>query len=421
MTSFFRSLAVAAVLTVGAASAQAQLSIEITGAGASRIPLSIANFAGDPNGQVTSVVKSDLANSGLFALVDSGGEVVAENAPVDFARWKLAGADALATGSLAQAAGGRLETRYRLYDIARSLDLGGAVYLVPSTRLRAAAHRVADDIYLKLTGQPGIFSTRIAYVQKGGGRYLLQIADADGQNAQTALVSREPIISPAWSPDGSKLAYVSFENKKPIIYVHSLASGRRQVVANFKGSNSAPAWSPDGNTLAVVLTREGHSQIYTIPATGGAPTKLTSSSGIDTEPAYGADGYVYFTSDRGGQPQIYRVSATGGTAERMTYEGNYNVSPAPSPDGKSLAFITRRDGKFQLASMDLASRQVQVLSDSGRDESPAFSPNSRMIVFATEVGGRGILTATSADGRIRLRLSVTSGDIREPAWGPLVK
>jgi TolB protein len=427
LDSFFsRRLAflplVVALLT-GSGVARAQLTIEITGAGANQVPVAIADFGSDGTSRaLTSVVRSDLERSGLFRLVDSGEVALNETSAIDYDAWKLRGADALAAGSVGNTPDGRLEARFRLYDINRQGSLGGAAYLTAVPQLRVAGHRVADYIYEKLTGERGIFSTRIAYVVKSGGRYSLQIADSDGQNAQTALVSREPIISPAWSPDGGRIAYVSFENKKPIIFVHSLATGQRYVLANFKGSNSAPAWSPDGQRLAIVLTRDGHSQIYTIGVNGGSPTQLTTSAGIDTEPQFSADGAtVYFTSDRGGGPQIYRVPSRGGTVERVTFEGGYNVSPSPSPDGKSLAFITRREGRFQLAVMDLASRQTQVISDSGHDESPSFAPNSRMIVLATEMGGRGVLSAVSADGRIRQRLSIAAGDVREPAWGPFPK
>jgi len=413
-----------ALSLLAAVTAQAQLSIEITGAGANRIPVAIANFAGDAAAAqvVTATVRADLERSGLFKLIDPAGTTLDENASVNFSDWKSRGADALAAGSLTRSADGRMEARFRLYDTQKQASLGGAVFVTGNDQLRAAGHRIADSIYEKLTGEKGVFSTRVAYVIKSGSQFRLQIADADGQGAVTALTSTEPIISPVWSPDGSKLAYVSFEKKKPVIYVHALASGQRQVVANFKGSNSAPAWSPDGRKLAVVLSKDGNSQIYSVNADGTGIQRLTQSAGIDTEPRYSPDGgTIYFTSDRGGSPQIYRMGANGGDAQRVTFEGSYNVSPRPSPDGKSLAFISRRDGRFQLAVMDLASKQVQILSDSHKDESPSFAPNSRMILIATETGGRGVLSAVSSDGRIKQRLSIAAGDVREPAWGPFIQ
>ena len=402
----------------------AQLSIEITGAGANRIPVAIANFAGDTAAAqvVTATVRADLERSGLFKLIDPAGATLDENAQINFADWKGRGADALAAGSLTRAPDGRMQARFRVYDTQKQVALGGAVYVTGNDQLRAAGHRIADYIYEKLTGEKGVFSTRIAYVVKSGGQFRLQIADADGQGAVTALSSSEPIISPVWSPDGGKLAYVSFEKKKPVIYVHTLASGQRQVVANFKGSNSAPAWSPDGRRLAVVLSKDGNSQIYVVNADGTGVQRLTQSGGIDTEPRYSPDGgSIYFTSDRGGSPQIYRMGASGGDAQRVTFEGSYNVSPRPSADGKSLAFISRREGRFQLAVMDLASKQVQILTDSHKDESPSFAPNSRMVLIATETGGRGVLSAVSSDGRIKQRLSIAAGDVREPAWGPFIQ
>ncbi|MGB5207969.1 MAG: Tol-Pal system beta propeller repeat protein TolB [Azonexus sp.] len=423
MPQIFHKILFALSLLAGV-TAQAQLSIEITGAGANRIPVAIANFAGDAAAAqvVTATVRADLERSGLFKLIDPAGSTLDENASVNFSDWKSRGADALAAGSLTRSADGRMEARFRLYDTQKQASLGGAVFVTGNDQLRAAGHRIADSIYEKLTGEKGVFSTRVAYVIKSGSQFRLQIADADGQGAVTALTSTEPIISPVWSPDGSKLAYVSFEKKKPVIYVHALASGQRQVVANFKGSNSAPAWSPDGRKLAVVLSKDGNSQIYSVNADGTGVQRLTQSAGIDTEPRYSPDGgTIYFTSDRGGSPQIYRMGANGGDAQRVTFEGSYNVSPRPSPDGKSLAFISRRDGRFQLAVMDLASKQVQILSDSHKDESPSFAPNSRMILIATETGGRGVLSAVSSDGRIKQRLSIAAGDVREPAWGPFIQ
>ncbi|WP_153109523.1 Tol-Pal system beta propeller repeat protein TolB [Propionivibrio limicola] len=406
------------------AAAYAELSIEITGAGASRIPVAIADFGGEPGSAraVTSVIRGDLERSGLFKLIDPSGLPMTEETSPAYGDWRSRGADALAAGSISPT-GGRQEARFRLYDVNKQTALAGAAFVTSTPMLRAAGHRIADEIYEKLTGERGVFSTRIAYVvRKSAQRYELHIADADGQNAQTALISKEPIISPAWSPDGGRLAYVSFENKKPVIYVHSLASGQRTVVANFKGSNSAPAWSPDGSKLAVVLSKDGGSQIFTVNANGSGAQRVTTTAGISTEPFFAPDGQsIYFTSDRGGSPQIYRSSLYGGDTQRITFEGSYNVSPRISPDGKSMAFISRRDGGFRLAVMDLASRQTQVLTESHKDESPSFAPNGRMILIATELGGRGVLSAVSVDGRIKQRLSIPAGDVREPAWGPFAK
>lgn len=404
--------------------AGAQLTVEITGAGANRIAIALPNAEGEgllPQA-LSSVVRADLERSGLFKLVETGAQAMPENAPYDAGLWKSRSADALGLTSVVALSGGRYEVRFRLYDVARNgrADILTRVF-APAT-VRTTGHLVADFIYEKLTGEQGVFSTSIAYVVKNGSRYELQVADADGQSPQVALRSAEPIISPTWSPDGSKLAYVSFQQKKPIVYVHQIATGQQTVAANFKGSNSAPAWSPDGKRLAVVLTKDGGSQIYTVGADGSGLTRLTQSGSIDTEPCFSPDGaYVYFTSDRGGSPQIYRVPAVGGSAERITFEGSYNVTPRISPDGKTLAYVSRNNGRFQLTVMDLVMRQVQVLTDSAKDESPSFAPNGRMILYASEIGGRGVLSAVSSDGRVKQRLSVQAGDVREPAWGPFLK
>ena len=414
-------------LALCSAAAYAQLTVEITGAGANRLPVAIADFTGERivAQALASVVRADLERSGLFRLVDAGSPL-ADNATPPFEELKTRGIDAVAGGSVVMAGDGRYETRVRLTDVPKQAALGNPAYLHSGAQLRATAHRIADFIYEKLTGEPGVFSTRIAYVVKSTGRYELKIADADGSNDQAALASREPIISPAWSPDGGKLAYVSFEAKKPVVYVHDLASGRRHVAANFKGSNSAPAWSPDGKQLAVVLTKDGLSQLYIVNADGSGVKRIATSAGIDTEPRWSPDAqFIYFTSDRGGSPQIYRIASSGaglgGPAERVTFEGSYNVTPRLSPDGKSLAFIARNNGRFQLALMDLATRQMQILTDSAKDESPSFAPNGRMILYATEIGGRGVLAAVSSDGRVKQKLSVQAADVREPAWGPLVR
>ncbi|MBL8445261.1 MAG: Tol-Pal system protein TolB [Zoogloeaceae bacterium] len=404
--------------------AHAQLAIEITGAGASRFPVAIPIFENEgalPRA-VTDVVRADLERSGLFNLVDLGLVALPESVRPDLVNIRARGADAVLTGSVIAQADGRFDVRFRLFDTQRQSELGALAIRMAPAQYRNTGHRIADFVYEKLTGQAGYFSTRIAYVVKSGGRYELQVADADGMNPQTALVSREPIISPSWAPDGQRLAYVSFEAKKPVVYVHNLPTGQRNVLANFRGSNSGPTWSPDGQRLAVVLTKDGNSQLYILNSDGSGARRVTSSGGIDTEPAWSPDGeWIYFSSDRSGGAQIYRVSVNGGTAQRVTFQGTYNVSPRLSSDGKSMAYISRNEGRFQVAIMDLATRQTTVLTNSNRDESPSFAPSGRMILYATESGGRGVLSAVSSDGRIKQRLSIQASDVREPAWGPQPK
>lgn len=401
--------------------AHAQMRIDVSGVGASQYPLAIARFAGDARAQdVAAVVRSDLSRSGAFRLIDVEA-TMGEDSPIDHGALRGMGADSVLATSVRRLPDGRYDLRYRLTDTVRQMSIGAESLIVPESDLRYGGHRIADWVYERLTGERGIFSTRVAFVSKQGPRYRLNIADWDGENVVTPLNSPEPIISPSWSRDGSRLAYVSFESRKPVVYVHTLATGQRRAVANFKGSNSAPAWSPDGRSLAVALTLDGLSQIYLIPADGGGgnPRRLTSSSSIDTEPVFSPDGrYIYFTSDRGGSPQIYRMSAAGGEATRVTFNGTYNVSPRISPDGRSMAYVTRRGSGFVVMQRDLASGNEIALSDTGREESPSYAPNGRWVMYATQSGGRDSLVAASVDGRVRQRLTSSLGDIREPTWGP---
>ncbi len=402
----------------------AQFRVEVSGVGLTQLPIALVPFKGQDAApqKISAIVQADLERSGQFRGVDASGQVLDEASRPDLTLWRQRTADSLVAGSVTRLADGRYDVRFRLWDVVRGQDLGGQSYIVPQADLRLASHRIADYVYEKLTGEKGIFSTRIAYVTKGGSRYSLWVADSDGENAQAALASPEPIISPVWSSDGGQLAYVSFESRKPVVYVHNVASGQRRLLANFRGSNSAPAWAPDGGSLAVTLSRDGGSQLYTIPAAGGEPRRLTQSAGIDTEPAFSADGRsIYFVSDRGGAPQIYKMSASGGNPERVTFSGSYNISPSVSADGRWLAYISRVGGAFKLHVMELASGNVSAITDTSADENPSFAPNSKLIVYATRLHGREALMTSTLDGKIKARLAGQSGDLREPDWGPFQK
>jgi TolB protein len=418
-----RTLLLVVLLVCGLA-AQAQLTIEIPIASGKQIPIAVMPLAGEASQpqSISEVVSADLARSGLFRMVNTAGvsPVPTEPSEVNFPDWAGRNADALVIGKVDPATDGRVEVRFRLFDVQKQAQLASFSYVVAPAQLRATAHRIADVIYEKLTGDKGVFSTKITYVVKRGTRYELQVADADGFNAQSVLASNEPIMSPTWSPDGSRIAYVSFDQKKPIVVVQNLAAGTTHVVAAFRGNNSAPAWSPDGRTLAVALTKDGLTQIYRMAATGGTPQRLTDSQGIDTQPNFSPDGqWIAFTSDRGGSPQIYRMPAAGGPAQRLTFEGTYNVGPRYSPDGKSFAFVQRDGGRYRIASLELATGQITVLTDGTLDDSPSYAPNGKMILYEASVGGRGQLAAVSGDGRVRQRLTSSAGDVQDPAWGPM--
>ena len=404
----------------------AQFRIEVTGVGLTQVPVAILPFKGEDalKQKVSSIVLADLERSGQFRGVDAPGFAYDEVTQPDFSIWRQKNADALLAGSVNRLADGRYDVRVHLWDSVRGQDLGAFGNIVVASDIRLAAHHIADYVYEKLTGDKGVFSTRIAYVTKRGQNFNLWVADADGEGPQSALNSAEPIISPAWSPNGSQLAYVSFEARKPTIYVHDVFTAKRKLVANFKGSNSAPAWSPDGRYLAVTLSRDGGSQLFLLDlnAPGAEPRRITQSSSIDTEPVFTADGKsIYFVSDRGGSPQIYKVALSGGSPERVTFTGTYNISPALSPDGRWLAFISRVNGAFKLFVMDLSSGNANPITDTGSDEKPSFSPNGRLLIYATQEQGKEALMTTTLDGKIKARLAGQTGDIREPNWGPFLK
>ena len=417
-----RHFCAASAAFLAAPSAFAQFKVEISGVGATQLPIAVARFRDeDRSGQSPSaIIRADLERSGAFRIVDTSASLDETSQP-SMGEWRARAADALVAGSVARLADGRFDVRFKLWDVVKGSDLGGQSSAVDPSEMRLAAHRIADFVYEKLTGEKGVFSTRIAYVTRVGARHTLRVADADGESGQVALNSGQPIISPAWSPNGKELAYVSFERQKAVVFVHNVATGDRRAIADFRGSNSAPAWSPDGQYLAVTLSREGGSQLFFIDRNGDNPRRITTSQAIDTEAQFTSDGrFLYFTSDRGGSPQIYRMSVPPGKVERVTFSGSYNISPAVSPDGKTLAFIARSGNTFRLSTLDLTNPGAQpvAITDTSDDEHPSFAPNGRLLIYATRVQGRSVLMTTTLDGKIKARLPSTTADLREPVWGP---
>lgn len=417
--------AAASVAVLSALPARAALRVDITGVGANQIPVAIAvNQPDDAPQNLQEILRSDLERSGSFRIIDVShlGKVDNLTKPAMLPEVAKLEANALIVAQVEGLSDGRWDVHYYLYDAVSGVSVDSARFTGRPASMRMSAHRVADRIYTQLTGEGPMFASQLAYVaQLGPRRYQLIVADSDGENPQVALESPEPIISPVWSPDGRSLAYVSFERHKAIVYVHTLTTGQRRAVAAFSGNNSAPAWSPDGRRLAVALSRDGLTQIYLIDLTTGRLTRFTNSYGIDTEPVFTKDGqYIYFTSDRGGAPQIYRQPVAGGRAQRITFGSSYAISPDISPDGQRLAYISRLEGRFRVAVMDLATGQDVLVTVTDKDESPSFAPNGRFLVYATEENGRGVLGTASADGRLATRLT-GDGNIREPSWGPIIQ
>ena len=404
-------------------SLHAELRVDVSGVGATQIPIAIGTFSGQETAtqKISAIVSADLERSGQFKIIDPGVSLDEKSQP-DFAVIRPKNADALITGSITKLPDGRFDIRYKLWDVVKGQELLGQTVVTVAADLRLASHRIADQVYEKLTGDKGIFSTRITYVTKQGPKHTLWVAEYDGENAQLALSSSNSIISPRWAPNATDLAYVSFELHKPVVYVQNVITSKRRVLANFKGSNSAPAWSPDGKSIALTLSLMGGSQIFIMDAKGGEPKRITQSNGIDTEPVFSPDGsQIYFVSDRGGAPQIYRTPVAGGPVQRVTFSGNYNISPALSPDGRWLAYINRNGNQYKLQLLDLSTDKSYPLTETTMDERPSFAANSKLILYATRIQGKEVLMSTTLDGKISMRLAGQATDTREPHWGPFFK
>ena len=412
-----------------ASPAFAVIEIEITQGGDNAIPIAIVPFGWSGDGEapedIAAIVDADLQRSGNFSPLNredlvatpTGGDVPR------FANWRLSGADFLLVGAMRPEGEGYI-LEFQLYDVVQQSLMTGFSFKVTNQTLRSAAHQISDEVYEEILGIAGAFNTQIAYVsvegQVGNRNYQLELADADGENPQTMLTSPRPILSPAWAPDGVRIAYVSFENRtQSAIYIQDRQKGSRVKAISRAGINGAPSWSPDGQRLSITLSYEGNPDIYIYEINSGALRKVTDSDAIDTEAVWIDNDTLVFTSDRSGGPQLYEVSARGGRASRITFEGNYNASATVSSDGNTVAFVHGAGAGFQIAALDRNSGLFQVLTQGTLDESPSFSPNGQMIIYATEKNGRGTLGAVSLDGSVAQSLSLDGGgSVREPAWSP---
>jgi len=409
--------------------ANAALTIEITGGVEGALPIAVVPFdtsrlSSKLPVDIAGIVASDLNRSGVLKSMERTRLPANPHYSnqVQYARWRTAGQDYLVVGRVLEKSPGLYNIEFQLLDVLKQKQLLGRSMPAKKRNLRSRAHQISDFIYEQITGTRGAFNTRIAFVraQKDAARkYVLQVADTDGFNAQNVLESDEPIMSPSWSPDGKSLAYVSFENERPEIFIQHLATARRSKVAGFRGLNSAPSWSPDGKFLALVLSKDGSPDIYTLNTATKRLKRLTTHRSIDTEPVWASDGRtIIFTSDRAGSPQLYRIDVGGGKPKRVTFEGRYNTAASLSPDGKFIAMVHGERGQYKIAQYERETGNLTVLTDSSLDESPSFSPNGKMVLYASTRGNNGFLYAVSIDGRAKHKLSDQAGDIREPVWGP---
>jgi len=413
-----------------AGTGRAALTIEITQGVKGALPIAVVPFAWEGKVpaapvDVAAIIAADLHRSGRFATLPEADMLAQphERSQIHFKNWRMLGSENLVVGRVRALKSG-YEIRFQLFDVFQGTQLTAYSVRSSARRMRFTAHQISDIIYETLLGVPGAFATRITYVTEKKGKkntrhYALQVADADGFNARPILRSRRPLMSPSWSPDGKQLAYVSFESRRPAIYIQDVNTGQRVLIAHFPGLNGAPSWSPDGRRLALVLSKSGSPDIYILDLDSRRLRRVTRSFAIDTEPVWTPDGSaIIFTYDRGGGPQLYRVTLQNAKVQRLTFEGKYNARAAIAPDGKYLAMVHVEAGKFHIAVMDMETRALRVLTDTGLDESPSFAPNGSMIIYATELGKKGVLSAVSVDGRVHQRLFLQQGSAREPAWSP---
>ena len=427
-----RWLFACACLTALATVSHAQLEFDVTGFVGKRTPVAIVPFGWegqDPEApyDIDDVIAADLHRSGRFRPIDENDMLQKPTASVeiDFDDWAILDVEAVVIGKVTQTGANAYSVQFQAFDVFSRQQLVG--YRMPASRgtMRRVAHRAADMIYEKLTGIPGVFGTKVAYVSATGSsesdrQYALVVSDMDGENQFTIMESTDPIMSPAWSPDSRQLAYVSFENNVSTIFVQTLRTGNRIRVSSRAGINGAPSFSPDGRKLVLTLGGvDGNLDIHILDLGSRQLTRVTTHRAIDTEGTWSPDGEsIYFTSDRGGSPQIYRVGVNGGNPERITFEGSYNARPRLSPDGTKLALVTLDRGNYRIGLLDLEDRDLLVLSTGQQDESPSFAPNSDSLIYATRQRGNGVLEMVSADGLVRQRLGSGRGDIREPVWSP---
>ena len=427
--TFLAFLSAVFTLLLSLSAWSSELVIEITQGVDNPVPIAVVPFqwSGDStlNEDVAQVVDADLERSGQFKSLKRSLMLSFpyQKEDIYFRDWSYLATEYLIIGQVLPTDGGGYQVDYQLFDVQRQESVAGARFTGGKNDLRALAHSVSDAVYEALTGLKGAFRTRIAYVaadkKVNPSYYKLLVADADGYNAKEILKSNQPIMSPSWSRDASKLAYVSFETNRPAIYVQDITTGKRERIKSFKGINGAPAWSPDGSKLAIVLSKDGNAEIYVLDLTTNRLARVTKHYGIDTEPSWSVDGkHILFTSDRGGKPQIYQVTLDSGWVERLTFEGDYNARGSLTHDGRFLVLVSRHDSQFHIAVQDLQRGTMSLLTQTSLDESPSVAPNGSMVIYSTQDGGRDILAAVSIDGKVKFNIPANEGVVREPAWSP---